>query len=650
MKTANWRSWVLDAAILFLFTAVLIGPLYRLKYLDNWASIESTFIADARMLSHHWNQTGWQPLWYCGTRIDYIYPPALRFGTALIGLYPRISMAKAYHIYTAFFYCIGIAGVYVLARSLLNDRRVALWCAAGAALISPAYLVMARIRYDVAGTHYLPMRLNVLVRYGEGPHIAAVAILPLALAAAWVALSGRRRFVTVAAAVLSALVVSNNFYGATALAIFFLILCWARWVTMRDWKVLLRASIIAILSYGLTAFWLTPSYVGITLSNMSLVSQPGHLWSVLVLLAVLVLYVSASWWLARGRPERGPAVFLVGSFVLYTLNVIGNYYWDFRVIGEPHRLVPEWDMVTLLCVAGMVSLLRPRPLRIAGMCLLGILLAGGLPYLRHAWTIYPAAPAPEERVEYRIPAWLAKNLPDSRVYAAGSIRFWFNAWHDTAQIGGGSEQGVLNRRVVDASWDFVMAPKPESGVLWLQALGADGIVVMDKTSQEVYHDYQFPKRFDGVLPVVYDDFAGNRIYRAPRRFPTRARVVDRAQMTAMAAVTNGDLLRAYVELIEHGPDAEVTMKRPEPELVTMHATVAEGQAVLFQESYDPNWRAEVDGRGVGTRKDPMGFLLVDVPPGVHDVRLQFETPFENQAGRLILLVTLVAVGWILKRH
>ena len=78
------RTLLLDSLILVCLAAALIKPLFRLKYLDNWPSIESTFISDARMLSEHLPHPGWQPLWYCGTRTDYIYPPALVYGTALI--------------------------------------------------------------------------------------------------------------------------------------------------------------------------------------------------------------------------------------------------------------------------------------------------------------------------------------------------------------------------------------------------------------------------------------------------------------------------------------------------------------------------------------------------------------------------------------
>ena len=55
------RIW-LECAVIFLFAALLIGPLWTLEYLDNWGSIESTFISDARLLNEQgWFQQ-WQPL------------------------------------------------------------------------------------------------------------------------------------------------------------------------------------------------------------------------------------------------------------------------------------------------------------------------------------------------------------------------------------------------------------------------------------------------------------------------------------------------------------------------------------------------------------------------------------------------------------
>ena len=120
----NRKNLLLDSLVIFLLAAILIWPLFKVKYVDNWASIESTFISDARYLKQHWPHPNWQPNWYGGTRSDFVYPPALRYGTAALAkYYPRMTEARAYHIYTAFFYCLGIAGVYAFAAVIGGRRR-----------------------------------------------------------------------------------------------------------------------------------------------------------------------------------------------------------------------------------------------------------------------------------------------------------------------------------------------------------------------------------------------------------------------------------------------------------------------------------------------------------------------------------------------
>ncbi|MEO7650116.1 MAG: hypothetical protein ABIZ80_06585, partial [Bryobacteraceae bacterium] len=356
-----WRrtTIMVDFLLVFAFASVLILPLYKYKYLDKWASIESTFISDARFLKENWPSPRWQPLWYGGTRFDYVYPPALRYGTAVLAkYYPRMTEARAYHIYIAFFYSLGIGGVYLLVRLMSRSRGAAYLAAIGTALTSPSFLFIADIRHDSWLWH--PQRLGALVRYGEGPHISALGCIPLALAATWLALEEFRPAWLAAAAVMCALVVSNNFYGATALAIFFPVLTWSVWITRRDRTVWLRAGAIAILSYGLTASWLVPSYIRITTENLRLVAQPGNNWSRLLALAVIAAYLAASARWARGRVDRQYRVFVTGILLLFTLNVLGHHYFRFRVTGEPLRHVPELDMVLIIAWAECLRLLWLR--------------------------------------------------------------------------------------------------------------------------------------------------------------------------------------------------------------------------------------------------------------------------------------------------
>ena len=61
-KLSRPKQILLDFFLVFLFTAALIRPYFKVKFTDKWGSIESTFIADARFLSDHWPHPQWQPL------------------------------------------------------------------------------------------------------------------------------------------------------------------------------------------------------------------------------------------------------------------------------------------------------------------------------------------------------------------------------------------------------------------------------------------------------------------------------------------------------------------------------------------------------------------------------------------------------------
>ena len=69
-------------------------------------------------------------------------------------------------------------------------------------LMSPIFLFMPRFRGDA--WQLQPQRLGVLVKYGEGPHMSALALIPIALAFTWLALEKRRPWAIALAAIFSA--------------------------------------------------------------------------------------------------------------------------------------------------------------------------------------------------------------------------------------------------------------------------------------------------------------------------------------------------------------------------------------------------------------------------------------------------------------
>lgn len=643
------RRTLVDSGIIFLFTCLLIAPLFKMEYGKHWGSIESTFIADARMLREHLPHPAWQPLWYCGTRFDYIYPPALRYGTALISLLAGISTARAYHLYTAFFYALGISGVYLLVYTGSRSRAQAWLASVATALLSPALMLMADFRID--SPYWVPLRLHVLAVYGEGPHISSLSILGFALAASFVALREWTPRAFAASGILCAAVVATNFYGATALALFFPILTWATWLEVRRNSVWLRAAGIAAMAYGLCAFWLTPSYVRITALNMRWVAVPSKSSSIAIAIGCAAIFCIVTFMFAKSRKIKAWPVFLAGAAGSTSIYVVGFHFFDFRVTGDANRLAPEMDMALILLFAccAVTCWKRPR-VRILIVVLLCAACYPAAQYLAHRRSQLKRVHSIQARPELQAAKWMADNLPAARALPTGSIRYWYNAWYDNEQSDGGSNQGLLNPLLPVAYWQITQGDRSDIAIAWLQALGVDAVIVSDKQSEEVYHDYLHPEKFQGALAEVYNDHKGVIIYRVPHRFPGIARVVDRAALAAIGPIQGSadlETLTRYVSALDHGPDSQSAVVRRGFDSFDVAASVSPGQVVLLQETFDPAWHVYSDGKPLRLEQDPLGFMLVTAPIGAHTMHFQFETPLENRIGGLLTLVTSVVAVTLL---
>lgn len=653
----TWHEVTFDILLVILAAAVLMRPWFRTKYLDNWGSIESTFISDARFLVDHWPAPKWQPLWYTGTRFDYIYPPGIRYGPALITkLYPNMTVAKAYHLYTGFFFGIGIGAVYFFVRAASGSRRAGFLAAAAAALVAPSLPFLPDQLKD-AGEWLVPPRLSALVRYGEGPHMTALALIPIALAACWFALRRFEPVAVVCAVAGCAAVVTNNFYGATALAQLVPLLVWSLWLTHQDHRIFARVAVIGIAAYGLTAFWLTPSYLYVTVRNLQYVSAKGNAWSLWIFFAVLAAFLVITDRWARGRRERAWSVFVFGFALFFFLNVIGNRAFNFRIIGEPMRMVPELDLaLILLALLGIERLWRMKRNTWLGWVAAGLLLVPGLWFFAHSRRFFPQNSAPKDRIEYKIADWVSRNLPEQRLMVTGSLRFWYNGWHDLPHLGGGSEQGLLNVTVMPAQWELMLGSDPELSRLWLQVMGADGVVVHGPKSQEWYKDFVYPDKFkDPSFRLMYDDGADDYIYAVPRKHSGIVRVVNVERSRRLPPVKQADDrvgLTAHLSVLEDSATAPAQIRWKGTDAFEVRGRLDAGQGFSILETYDPAWRATVNGNPVAIESDGLGFMRVAPAASAGDTTVNFEftTPAENAVGRVVTVASLLALGYYLVRY
>src|SRR5260370_24417278 len=128
-----------------------------------------------------------------------------------------VSPGLAHHFVTATVYALGPVTLFWMAWRLGGNRASALVAGVGYSLISPACLLVKEVRFDAVG-FLAGRRLVTLIVYGEGPHLTAMCLLPLAIGLLHVALAKRRPWYYVLAALAIAAVPLSNWLGAMALA------------------------------------------------------------------------------------------------------------------------------------------------------------------------------------------------------------------------------------------------------------------------------------------------------------------------------------------------------------------------------------------------------------------------------------------------
>jgi hypothetical protein len=641
---------------MFLITAILIWPCFRVEFSTEWGSIESTFIADARLLNDSAAAGQWYPVWYAGTRTAYLYPPALRYGTARLASVLHTSSAHAYHLFIGILYCIGTVAVYLLMRAGGRPRSWAWLGCTAILLVSPAFLFVRNFRVDSG--FFAPQRLHVLAHYGEGPHISALCILPLALASMFLASREHRTFWLALTAVAAAVVVSINFYGATALGILFPLLVWSCYLVERRFVVFIRAVAIAVIAYCLTAFWFVPSYMRVTRDNLHLVSESPKPWSIALLAVLIAGYLFLTW---RRQWHDAYRLWVFSAAFFLALYVLGYEFIGFQVTGDPRRLVPELDLLMILAGVELVRKLRLKAPALATALIIFAFLPS-YKYLRHAWEVFDDDPNWRYSLEYRTADWVAAHYPNDRVLATGSVRFWFNAWQNTRQIDGGSKQGILNPLVSSALYCFSHCTEPLWISDWLRAFGVDLAIVAGKTSRNLYHDIETPEIWTRSFPVLRDDGEGNAYFRFDRRRRGVARIVG-GDVLRLKPVHKDDFewtLHPYVQAIEGIPpggsdDTRLTIVRnSSDEFQSIRAATVSGEAVLVQESFDPAWHAyermSSGERLIPIQRDAVGFMILPLGPGIHDIRLVFEMPLEVRIGRMLALIAAAFVLYSILRE
>jgi hypothetical protein len=297
----------------------------------------------------------------------------------------------------------------------------------------------------------------------------------------------------------------------------------------------------------------------------------------------------------------------------------------------------EFNLGLVLLGAGLISFVPSK-----WQCLLVavVLLAGGpaaFSFVRHAWKIQPPAADPRNGAAYQVADWLNRNAGGARTFVAGELDGALALWSNVPQVGG-SGQDVSNFRIFAADRQVGYGCGADSehiAELWLQALNVRYLAVHGAASREYFHWIVEPEKF-AVMPVAWDNGAGDTIYRVPGFDGHDAVVVDRDEMGRLPPFTStrdAGFLEAYVRWA--AGKRPVNIRWNGADEAAFNENLAPNEAILVKINYDRGWRV----RNARTGTDPIGFLLIDGPGD----KLRFGPAWDVWLGRAITGVMLIGL-------
>lgn len=547
-----------------------------------------------------------------------VYQPGFHLTVALLATVAHWQIPVAYHMLTALAYALGPVALFVLCAEAGDSRAFALVAAFIYSLYSPLALLAPAIRTD-AGGYFNPRRLQVLIKYGEGPHITSLALLPIAIFLIHRAVTDGRRYAAVIAPLIIAAIALTNWPGSVGLSFAIVSYIVSRIGSQPPlhWS---RLVAICTCAYAIVSPWIPPSTI---LSVVRNAQESDYMTfgyaQVFGWLAVLLLVMIGHF---RTRSVRPWTRFFIYFFIISGSVAFGNLWFHLQLLPQAHRFQLEVEMA----LAGVVSRalctgfnrLTVRSMRwllltgFSALCLFQ--LRNDIQYARTQISSLSI----EKRVEYRMANAFKQLEGHKRVFAPGNVSLWMNLFTNVPQVAGCCDQGIptMEHRIAP----FVIYSGLNAGpndtavsILWLQAYGANAVGVTGRRSTEPIKPFANPEKFDGVLPELWRDADGDVIYEVPQFSASLAHVINRSDIIYRAPINGLDTnpLKPYVKAIESRNYPRSPFTWINAHEARVEATFNAGQVLSVQITYDPRWRARINGLVRAVRADPLGMIVIE---------------------------------------
>ena len=602
----------------------------------------------------------WWPWWGDGAPLEYTYAPLIPALTAAIARLAHCSYALAFHQLTGLTYCLTPLVLYLTSWKASGSAGYSFAAALACSLLSPVLLIVPDTTFRFSSL-FEARRLVQTFAWDDLPHVMSLTLLPLAVWSLWRALRRREwRDYGVTCLLMAGMMLANMF-GAALVALIVVTVPLAN--DLRAWpSSFARAAATAAGAYILVSPWLPPSLILKVHANSILNGEAAQTSGALVTLGILALVCIFVRWMAARRTNNLAFLWLLlfGCIVLLMPSL--DLYAGLHFVPQPVRYKLEADVAIIwIVVFSLRPLIERCPARVRILLIVPFLVLADrqvVAYRRTARQLLRQVDTARS-IEYRTAKWIEEHLPGQRVMMAGSIGQWANAFARVPQLGAQPYTTAPNRNQDVAA--YIVYTGQNAGqqdaaisILWLKAFGAQAITVPGPQSLEYWKPFAHPRKFDGVLPVLWRE-SDTSIYAVSARPFSLAHVLRPDDLVGHAPVNGLDVreLRRYVAAIEVPAAPAATWNWEGNNKAVIQARMEPGQVVSTQITYYPGWHAQVNGAARKLRSDGIGLMAVDADcSGECTIILEYDGSAELRACRIasavvlsLLAIVFVRRGW-----
>jgi hypothetical protein len=392
------------------------------------ASMHGYWIALAERAQASLFHATWWPYWNCGMPFEFAYAPLIPALTAAWAAVCHVPHSIAFNAITGIVYIAAPVTLFLSAWILTRSLGYSFLAALLYSLTAPAQLIVPDGPYSIE-RFWHAWRFTITVIWDETPHLAAVALLPPAIAMLWLSLVRPRWFYQAGAAVLIALATYASVFAPIGIALVCICLIAALDPARRSGYVA-RIAVIGIFAYALAAAFLPPSLIH-AMATSAQNGQDGTGWNVgsFTAIALVILGWVVLWPYIQRIKTAYLRFFLLFAFLTGIIPILALWLNRF-FLPQPKRYELEMEMaISLALVFGLRPLIEKLPLNVRRAILLVVLALAGEQLVSHrrfvkAELFFP--PDITKSIEYRASVWADQNFPGTRVMLPGSVAQWAN--------------------------------------------------------------------------------------------------------------------------------------------------------------------------------------------------------------------------------